>query len=102
MNHQLTADQEGFESRNTIAALLSVIAPGLGQIYKGHNEAGFFWLIIGMPAVVFAGILLALATAGIGLLLPLVCWAAVVTDAYMERDLKAHHWFPPEHSVFDD
>lgn len=99
MNHDVTAlNEEEIKASNTMAALLSVIAPGLGQIYKGHAEAGFFWLIIGMPAVLFVGILLALATAGVGLLVPIVCWIAVVADAYLERDLRTHHWLPPQAS----
>lgn len=36
-----------------------------------------------------------LATAGIGLLFPIACWAAVAFDAYPERDVRTQHWFPP-------
>ena len=48
-----------------------------------------------MPIALFVGILLGLATAGIGLIFPLACWAALAVDAYYEKDLRIHHWFPP-------
>ena len=37
-------------AENKIAAALSLFLPGLGQIYKGHVEAGLLWLFLGMPA----------------------------------------------------
>ena len=88
------SNKEVVRAENKCAALLSVV-PGLGQIYKGHVAAGLVWLFLGMPIAVFAGILLGLATGGIGLLLPLMCWAGLALDAYYEKDLRIHHWFPP-------
>jgi len=82
-------------AENKIAALLSIVLPGMGQVYKGHVGEGLLWLFLGMPAAIWAGILLGLATGGIGLLLPLVCWAGLAVDAYYEKDLRKHHWFPP-------
>jgi hypothetical protein len=38
---------------------------------------------------------LGLATAGVGLIFPLLSWAALVVNAYYEKDLRGHHWFPP-------
>ncbi len=87
--------KEAIRAENKCAAVLSIIVPGLGQIYKGHVTAGLIWLCLGMPIAVFVGILLGLATAGIGLLFPLACWAALAVDAYYEKDLRIHHWFPP-------
>ena len=92
---------EVVKAGNAIAALLSVV-PGLGQVYKGHFAAGFVWMFLGMPIAVWVGILLGLATAGVGLLFPILCWAALAFDAYYERDLRKHHWFLPSSDIADD
>lgn len=81
-------------AENRIAALLTIV-PGLGHIYKGHLAAGFIWMFFGMPLAVWIGILLGLATAGVGLLFPILCWAGLAVDAYYERDLRKHHWLMP-------
>ena len=78
------------EAEKAIAALLSII-PGLGHIYKGHYAAGFLWMLFGMPMAIWVGLLLGLATAGFGLLVPIVCWIAVAFDAYNEKDRRRHH-----------
>jgi len=93
--HYVRLSKEAVSAENKCAAFLSIILPGLGQIYKGHYEAGLLWLCLGMPIAVFVGILLGLATAGVGLIFPIACWAALAVDAYYERDLRVHHWFPP-------
>ncbi len=85
---------------NVIAAVLSIIAPGLGQVYKGH-VSGLIWMFLGMPLAVWIGILLGLATAGIGLVLPFVCWAGLIFDAYYEVDLRRHHRFA-EPTIYND
>ena len=72
-----------------IAALLSII-PGLGHIYKGHY-AGLLWMFLGMPFAIWVGIILSLATAGLGLLFPILCWVGLVWDAYNEKDRRHHH-----------
>jgi TM2 domain-containing membrane protein YozV len=97
MNNQphLRLSKEAIGAENKCAAFLSIIVPGLGQVYKGHYEAGLLWLCLGMPIAVFIGILLGLATAGVGLIFPVLCWAALAVDAYYEKDLRVHHWFPP-------
>ncbi|MBK7859359.1 MAG: hypothetical protein IPJ65_12200 [Archangiaceae bacterium] len=33
-------------SRPTVAALLSLIVPGIGQLYNGEILRGLFWLIV--------------------------------------------------------
>jgi len=83
-------------ARNRIAAALSILVPGLGQVYKGHIGEGLLWLCLGMPVAIWIGILLGLATGGVGLVLPLVCWAALAVNAYYEKDRRAHHWLLPK------
>jgi hypothetical protein len=82
--------REENHAHNEIAALLSIV-PGLGHIYKGHYEMGFLWMLLGMPFAIWIGIILSLATAGIGLLFPILCWAALAWDAYNEKDRRHHH-----------
>ena len=87
-----TAD--AVRAENIIAMALSIVAPGLGQVYKGHFADGLIWMLLGMPIAIWIGILLSLATAGVGLLIPLVCWAALATDAYWQKDRRSsRHWF---------
>lgn len=88
-------NKEVLVAENKIAALLSIVVPGLGQVYKGHVGEGLLWMLLGMPFAIWAGILLGLATAGVGLLLPLVCWAALAVDAYYEKNRRRHHWLLP-------
>ena len=94
-------------AENKIAALLSIV-PGLGHIYKGHLAAGLIWMFFGMPFAIWIGILFGLATAGIGLLVPVACWIGLAFDAYYERDLRKHHWLMPssdgteEEDLLDD
>lgn len=78
------------KDRNIIAAALSVI-PGLGHIYKGYYAQGALILLLGVPLALWMGILLSLATAGVGLLLPVAAWAIVVADAYVMKDHRHHH-----------
>lgn len=90
----IPSSPEAIRAENKIAMLFSVVAPGLGQIYKGHLAEGFLWLFLGMPIAIWVGVLLSLATGGVGLIVPMACWAAVVVDAYYGRDRRrTHHWF---------
>jgi len=82
-------------AENKIAALLTILMPGLGQVYKGHYGEGLLWLFLGMPFAIWAGVLLGLATAGVSLLLPLICWAALAVHAYHEKDRRHHQWLMP-------
>ncbi len=95
------ATREGANAPNVIAAVLGTAIPGLGQVYKGHYASGFLWMFGGMPLAIWIGILLSLATAGLGLILPLVCWAALAVDAYYGKDLRRHHRFA-EPTIYDD
>jgi len=78
------------ELRNVIAAFLSII-PGLGQIYKGYYLMGLALLFIGLPVAIWMGLLLSLATAGLGLMLPVICGALVIVHAYYAEDRRKHH-----------
>ena len=86
--------KEARHAQDEIAAILSIL-PGLGHIYKGHYAAGFLWMFFGMPAAIWIGILLGLATAGVGLLVPIICWVGLAVDAYNEKNRRAHHVLPP-------
>ncbi len=90
--HTLSAplSKEEKHAHNEIAALLSIV-PGLGHIYKGHYEMGLLWMFVGMPIAMFVGIISILGTAGVGLLFPIGCWAALAYDAYNEKDRRHHH-----------
>jgi hypothetical protein len=77
-------------AHNEIAVVLSIV-PGLGHIYKGHYEMGLMWMFLGMPIALFVGIISILGTAGVGLLFPIGCWAALAYDAYNEKDRRHHH-----------
>jgi hypothetical protein len=93
---------EGANAPNVIAAVLSAILPGLGQIYKGY-ASGFLWMLVGMPLAIWVGILLSLATAGVGLLLPLVCWIGLAVDAYFKFDRRRHrHHHLAEPTTYQD
>ena len=92
----LPISKEVVDAENAIAAVLTIV-PGLGHIYKGHYAAGFIWMFIGMPMAIWIGILFGLATAGIGLLFPIACWAGLAFDAYNEKDwrIRRHRLLPP-------
>ncbi len=104
MNRPLTVpDKQSMHASNVIAAVLSAIIPGLGQIYKGHYGSGVLWLLMGMPLAVWVGVLLSLATAGLGLIIPIICWVASAVDAYYEVDRRRrrhHHLAEP--TIYDD
>jgi hypothetical protein len=85
---RLTKEEK--HAHDEIAAALSIV-PGLGHIYKGHYEAGLLWMFLGMPFAIWIGIILSLATAGIGLFFPVLCWLGLAWDAYNEKDRRHHH-----------
>ena len=60
-------------------------------------------MVLGMPLAVWIGLLLSLATAGLGLIIPVLCWVASVVDAYYEVDRRRrrhHHLAEP--TIYDD
>jgi hypothetical protein len=87
--------KEEKHAHNEIAAVLSIV-PGLGHIYKGHYEMGLFLMFVGMPMAIFVGIISILGTAGVGLLFPIGCWAALAYDAYRKKDRRHHHHLTSE------
>jgi hypothetical protein len=90
---RLTKEEK--HAHNEIAAVLSIV-PGLGHIYKGHYEMGLTWMFLGMPIAIFVGIISILGTAGVGLLFPIGCWAALTYDAYRKKDRRHHHHLTSE------
>ena len=99
VNRELAApEKEAAHASNVIAAALSAVLPGLGQLYKGHVASGLLWMLVGMPLAIWIGILLSLATVGLGLVIPILCWVALAVDAYYEVDLRRrrhHHLAEP-------
>jgi len=91
MNFDRTTLKRLKKERDLAAAALSIV-PGAGHIYKGHYAAGLAILLLGVPLALWVGLLLSLATAGVGLLLPLTAWAIVAMDAYYESNHRRHHW----------
>lgn len=87
--------------RNKIALLLSVV-PGAGHLYKHHYASGLGILIGGNVLMVFAALLLGLATFGISMIVvPLVYVFAVAASAYQIPDWHGRHhylhpWTPEE------
>ena len=76
------------KSRNLIAAISSII-PGLGHIYKGHYKKGIGLLIIS-PFFIWAALILGFATAGIGLVVPLLFLVLIGWHAYSIDDRRKH------------
>jgi hypothetical protein len=93
LSTRLTKEEK--HAHNEVAAVLSIV-PGLGHIYKGHYEMGLFLMFLGMPVAVFIGVISILGTAGVGLLFPIGCWAALAYDAYMKKDRRHHHHLTSE------
>ena len=76
---------------NVVSAALSLAIPGLGQMYKGHFGAGLGILLLGAPLSLWVGVLLSLATLGLGMIIPVCFWAMNGICAYYCEDRRAHH-----------
>jgi hypothetical protein len=76
---------------NVVAAVSSLVLPGLGHIYKGHLRDGLTILLLGAPLALWVGVLLSLATLGLGLIVPVFFWAMTAVGAYYLEDRRAHH-----------
>lgn len=77
--------------RNRIAALMSVV-PGLGHLYKHHYLQGIGLMFVGNVLMVFVALWLAIATAGLSLILVPAAWfASIAYSAYMASDEHGHH-----------
>ncbi|CAN5638610.1 hypothetical protein BH18VER1_BH18VER1_16830 [soil metagenome] len=81
---------EGAEGQasDAIAVLLSMV-PGLGHIYKGHNFIGMLLIFAGTPMAVGIALLIATGTAGFGIGLLPIYWAAVMFHVYGIEDRAA-------------
>jgi len=93
MNH-LSESQVRIEidrEHNVVAAASSLVIPGLGHIYKGHLGAGLAILLLGAPLSLWVGVLLSLATFGLGLIIPVCFWAMTAVCAFYAEDLRVHH-----------
>jgi hypothetical protein len=75
--------------RNVIAALLSLL-PGLGHLFKGYYVLGILLLVVGIPIILAASALMALATFGASLVLPMVFIAIAAAHAFALDDRRKH------------
>jgi hypothetical protein len=93
MNHlsvtQVRLEQD--REHNVVAAASSLVLPGLGHIYKGRYGAGLVILLLGVPLSLWVGVLLSLATFGLGMIVPIFFWAMAAVCAYYSEDRRAHH-----------
>jgi len=76
---------------NVVAAALSLVLPGLGHAYKGHYGTGGAILLLGAPMALWTGVLLSLATLGLGMVVPVCFWAMTAFCAYYADDCRARH-----------
>lgn len=77
------------KARNDIAAIQSLL-PGLGHIYKGYYLQGIAIMLLA-PFFLWSGILLAISSAGLGLVVPIAYWVLVTFNAYHIEDRRKHH-----------
>jgi hypothetical protein len=95
MHHtfQNPANAELVREHNVVAAALSLALPGLGHVYKGRYGSGLAILLLGAPIAIWVGVLLSLATLGLGLVIPVFYWAMTAICAYYTEDHRARHPF---------
>lgn len=86
--HKNDPHQKLEQSRNMIAAFSSII-PGLGHLYKAHYLTGIGLIIIS-PFIVWAGVICAIGTLGLGLMIPLVYLGFVIWHAYNIENRRRH------------
>lgn len=90
-NYRTDARIEMDREHNVVAASLSLALPGLGHIYKARYGTGLGILLLGAPLSLWVGVLLSLATLGLGLMIPVFFWAMTAVCAYYTEDHRAHH-----------
>lgn len=88
-NPKTAKDSDLDPGRNVIAAVLSLL-PGLGHLFKGHYLVGALLLAVGLPIVLAASALMALATLGVSLVLPIAYVAIAAAQAYSLEDRRPH------------
>ena len=67
------------DKKNNIAAVLSFLIPGLGQIFKGQIGSGFSIVAVFVSCSFLTAII-------IGYPLMVIVWIWAVIDAYKEKD----------------
>ncbi len=89
----MTDDQKAeiLRERDLVSVVASLVLPGLGHLYKGHYRTGLLLMFLGIPAAIWVGIILSLATAGLGLIFPIMFWAGTAVSAYFAQDWRTHH-----------
>lgn len=78
------------DSRRDLAAAILSMVPGLGHIYKGYLGEGLLLMLLGAPIALYCGLLLAFATLGFGLIVPVMFEIAVILHAYTIDDHSKH------------
>lgn len=87
-HQQINPHQKAEHSRNLIAAFSSII-PGLGHLYKANYLSGIGLIVIS-PFIVWAGVICAIGTLGLGLMIPVVYLGFVIWHAYNIEDRRHH------------
>lgn len=83
-------EQMTHDSRRDLAAAILSLIPGLGHMYKGYFGEGLMLMLLGAPIALYCGLLLALATLGFGLIVPVMFEIAVILHAYTIDDHSKH------------
>lgn len=73
------------QASDMVAVMLSIV-PGLGHIYKGYRLIGMLLIFVGTPMAIVLALLLATGTAGFGLFLLPIYWAAVMVHVWAIPD----------------
>ena len=92
IDQQIDKHSKMQKHRDEFAAIQSII-PGLGHAYKGHYLLALI-LFVGGLVTIWAGLILGFATAGIGLLVPVIYVGWVAYHAYNVEDHRKHHLGP--------
>ena len=88
-NQETAKDSDLDPGRDVIAAVLSLV-PGLGHLFKGHYVIGIILIVVGIPIIAAVSGLMALATFGVSLLLPVVFVMIAGAHAYSIDDRRTH------------
>ncbi len=86
--NSITSEEKQQKHIDIIAAISSII-PGLGHLYKGYVKEGICILIVS-PFFIWAALIFAAATLGIGLFVPFVYLFIVGWHAYSIENKRKH------------
>lgn len=74
------------DDERILAAILSTIVPGLGQLVLGETVRGLAFMLGSIVSIVLAFVLIAtIILAPIGIMLPLAVWIGSIVDAAQEN-----------------